>query len=67
MIEICNLTRSSFGEKPFQEIAKKILKKERIKGKAEISLVLVGEKRIQNLNKHLRGINEPTNVFDFPD
>lgn len=67
MIEISNLTRSSFNQKSFQEIAKKILKRERIKGKVEISLVLVGEKRIQGLNKHFRGINKPTNVLAFPE
>jgi len=34
--------------------------------KAEVSVMLVNDKQIQNLNKRYRGIDRPTDVLSFP-
>jgi len=36
------------------------------KDRAEVGLTLVGEKKIQQLNRDYRGINAPTDVLSFP-
>jgi len=50
----------------FQELAETILGFEKVGTEAELSVVLVGEREIQDLNAKYRGINTPTDVLSFP-
>ena len=64
MIEINNLTRSRIDQKFLKRVAEKVLKGENRK-EHSLSIVLVGKKRIQNLNKKYRRIDQPTDVLSF--
>ena len=63
MIEVNNLTNIKIDGKFLTKVAKKVLKKE--KNKFELSIVLVGEKKIKQLNKKYRGKNQATDVLAF--
>lgn len=63
MIEVSNLTREKVDRKFLTELAKKVLKREnRV---LDISIVLVGEKRIKTLNQKYRKKDEVTDVLSF--
>jgi probable rRNA maturation factor len=68
MIEVNNLTQFKFDKKRLERIAKNLLNDER-KNKIELSVVFVGQKEIQRLNKKYRKKNRPTDVlsFDYKD
>jgi len=66
MIEINNLTTNPVAKEFLKKIAKKVLKGEN-KSEAEISIALVGEGRIMELNKKYRGKNRVTDVLAFGD
>lgn len=57
---IKNLTKSPSPKIPFEKIKKKILGE-----KYELSLVFIGDKLSQNLNKKYRGKDKPTDVLSF--
>lgn len=65
MLLIKNLTRKKIDEKFLRLIEKKTLFSLNMKGGAEISLVICGEKRIRTLNRVWRRKNRPTDVLSF--
>ncbi|PIP24369.1 MAG: rRNA maturation RNase YbeY [Candidatus Nealsonbacteria bacterium CG02_land_8_20_14_3_00_37_10] len=70
MIEINNLTTNLVDEEFLKKIAKKVLEGEhpllkRVLGGAGLSIVLVGQGRIKELNKRYRGKNRVTDVLSF--
>lgn len=64
MIEVNNLTSSKVEEKFLKKVASLVLRKE--KKKKKLSLALVGQKRIKELNKKYRKKNRATDVLSFP-
>ena len=64
MIEVNNLTGSSIDKKFLKRIAKTVLKSEN-REETMLSIVLVGEGRIKELNKKYRGKNSVTDVLSF--
>ena len=71
MIEINNLTKTRIEEKRLKQAAEAALKEIKkplglARGKeAEVSLALVGGKRMRALNKTYRGKDKPTDVLSF--
>ena len=68
MIEINNLTVQSVKEDLLKKVAEKILKGESAswrKEKKDLSIALVGQERIRELNKKYRGENRVTDVLSF--
>ena len=61
MFDITNKTKSKPPRLPFCKMKKNVLGK-----KYELSLVFIGNKRSQKLNKQHRGIDKPTNILTFP-
>jgi len=66
MIEINNLTTSPVDESFFKKTAKMVLKEEN-KKEANLSIALVGQGRIGELNKRYRGKNRVTDILAFPN
>jgi len=69
MIEINNLTTNPVDEEFLKKIAKKVLEEELEISKyrnIELSIALVGQGRIKELNKRYRGKNRTTDVLAFP-
>jgi len=64
MIEVNNLTTNRVNEEFFKKIAKKVLKGEK-EGKKDLSIALVGQDRIKELNKKYRRKNRVTDVLSF--
>ena len=64
MIEIQNLTKKKINTKELALLAKGILKKEKKQG-ADVSVVLVGPKRMKQLNKKYRKKDKAANVLAF--
>jgi len=64
MVEINNLTKISVNEKFLKKAAKKVLEEEK-KAKAELSIALVGQKKIRELNKKYRKKNKITDILSF--
>jgi len=62
MIGINNLTRTKVNKSFLEKIAKNVLKGKKI----ELSIALVGPKRIKELNKKYRKKNQVTDVLTFP-
>jgi len=60
-----NFTKQKLNQKYLSEIAEKILEVAGFKKPVEISLVIIGEKRIRTLNKKYRGIDKVTDVLSF--
>jgi len=70
MIEVNNLTAYTIDKKFLRKISEKIFKKEHIKGRLEkkdLSVALIGQKRIKELNKIYRKKDQPTDVLAFKD
>ncbi len=65
MVEVVNFTKIRTDKKFLEKILKIVLKEEGLK-KAQVSVVLVGEKKIKELNKRHRNKNKPTDVLSFP-
>jgi len=63
MIEVNNLTRKKVDEDFLKGLAKKVLKREN--KTIDISIVLVGRKKIRDLNKKYRKKDEATDVLSF--
>jgi len=64
MIEINNLTTVSADEEFLKKVAEKVLESEN-KKESELSVALVGQGRIRELNKRYRGKNRVTDVLAF--
>ncbi len=64
MIEIRNFTRTFNEEALIKNIAKNVLKKEGMEG-LNLSIAIVGEKRIKRINKRYRKKNKATDVLSF--
>ncbi len=58
---ITNTTKSKLPDFDFVKIKEVILGK-----KYELSVIIVGKKEIQKLNKEYRDINKPTDILSFP-
>jgi probable rRNA maturation factor len=65
MLLIKNFTKNKLNQKYLNKVAKEALKAAKFKKSVEISLVVVGEKRIKSLNKKYRKINKITDVLSF--
>ena len=50
----------------FQKVLEALLQAEGETGEVEVSLVLVDDKQIQEMNRDYRGIDRPTDVLSFP-
>ena len=66
MIEVNNLTTVKIDEDFFKKIAKKVLEREKKESK-NLSIALIGQGRIRELNKRYRGKNRATDVLAFPN
>lgn len=66
MIEINNLTTNPIDEEFLRKVAKKVLKEENKEG-VDLSIALVGQGRIRELNKKYKRKNRVTDVLAFPD
>ena len=66
MLEVLNLTKRKVCARSLRKIAEAFLKKYKIKD-AEISLVLIGDKRSRTLNQKYRNKNYVTDVLSFPN
>ena len=63
-IEVNNLTRRKINKNLFEKVARSVLKKERKKLK-NLSIALVGQTKIKELNRKYRRKNEATSVLSF--
>ena len=66
MMEINNLTAITIDKKFLKKIHQKVLRQEKQKDK-NLSVALVGRKKIKELNKRYRKKNRPTDVLAFSD
>jgi len=64
MIEINNLTVKRIDKNFLKSIAQRVLKEEKHK-KINLSIALVGKKKIKTINKRFRGKDEVTDVLSF--
>ena len=64
MIEINNLTTVSVDKKFLKKIERRVLKEEK-KGGKDLSIALVGQKKIRELNKNYRKKDKVTDVLSF--
>ncbi|MDD5145143.1 MAG: rRNA maturation RNase YbeY [Candidatus Pacebacteria bacterium] len=64
MIEINNLTKERIDKKALIKAAEGVLKKEKKSG-LDLSIALVGQSRIKELNKIYRKKDKPTDVLSF--
>lgn len=65
MIGMRNLTRERIQQKTLQELAGRILKKEKKEGK-DLSVVVVGSAKMRELSRIYRGKDKAANVLSFP-
>ena len=65
MIEVNNVTRAEIDEEFLVQVAKKVLTGENRK-KSDLSIALVGPKRMRELNKRYRKKDKVVNVLSFP-
>jgi len=65
MIRIKNLTRVRIDIDYLKRAAERILDGEKKSGAVEISIVLLGEKRMRRINREYRGEDRPTDVLSF--
>ena len=66
MIEINNLTTNPVDEEFLKGVAKRVLEGED-RGESDLSIALVGQGRIRELNKKYRGKNRVTDILAFPE
>jgi len=65
MIEVNNLTTIKIDEEFLKKIAQKVLEREKKENK-NLSIALIEQGRIRELNKRYRGKNRVTDVLAFP-
>lgn len=58
---ITNTTKSKLPNFDFEKMKDAVLGK-----KYELSVIIIGKKEIQKLNKEYRDINKPTDILSFP-
>jgi probable rRNA maturation factor len=63
---LSNFTDHKISKAFFEKILKAVEKKERVKKELSLELVLVGEKKMRNINKRYAGKNKVTSVLSFP-
>ena len=66
MLEVINLTKRKVCARSLRKIVEAFLKKYKIRD-AEISLVLIGDKRSKTLNREYRNKDYSTDVLSFPN
>ena len=66
MIEINNLTSIRIDNSFLKKVAREILRKEK-KEKLELSIALVNQRKIRELNKKYLGKNRPTDILTFSE
>jgi len=66
MIEVNNLTTVQIDEEFLGKVCQKVLESEDKKA-SDLSIALVGQGRIRELNKRYRGRNSVTDVLAFPN
>jgi len=64
MIEIVNTTRHKINKQKVILLSESFLREFK-NSEVDISLAIVGDRRIQNLNKQYRGHDKPTDVLSF--
>jgi probable rRNA maturation factor len=67
MIEINNLTKQYINKARINKIAKAFFKKYKIKEDLIVSLAIIGDAKMRQINSVYRGKNKPTDVLSFPD
>ena len=66
MIEVNNLTTNAIDEELLKMVCEKVLQGEKTKEK-NLSIALVGQGRMREINKKYRKKNRATDVLSFPD
>ena len=64
MIELVNTTKHKINRKKIIAISEAFLQQFK-KSRVDVSLAIVGDRRIQKLNKCYRGLDKPTDVLSF--
>lgn len=59
-------SRYPVNRKTLRERVRKILAEKNIVGEAEVSIIVVGDRKMKALNKKYRGLNETSAVLAFP-
>ena len=65
LVEVYNATRVAIDEEAVAELVDRVLAAEGVRN-AEVSVELVGERRIRELNREHRGKDQVTDVLSFP-
>ena len=66
LVDINNLSGFAVDENLLKAVANKVLKEERIRGKRELSIVLIGKQEMKALNQRFRNEKRATDVLTFP-
>lgn len=68
MTNVLIRTESHFtvDRKRIREVIEKVLREKGVKGKAEVSINIIGDRMMKSLNKKYRNTNETTDVLSFP-
>lgn len=64
MIEIVNTTRHKINKTKIVDLSEAFLHQFK-KSEVDVSIAIVGDRRIQILNKQYRGLDKPTDVLSF--
>jgi probable rRNA maturation factor len=64
MIEINNRTKAKLSKRKIEEAVSVFLKKNK-KAKKDVSIAIIGDKKIKELNKKYRGIDKITDILSF--
>lgn len=67
MIEINNLTTQTINKARINKIAKAFFKKYKIKEDLEVSLAIIGDAKMKQINSIYRDQDKTTDVLSFPD
>jgi probable rRNA maturation factor len=64
MIEINNRTKAKLNKRKIEEAVSIFLKKNK-KGKKDVSIAIIGDKKMKEFNKKYRGIDKITDILSF--
>lgn len=67
MIEINNLTKRKVNNTRINKIVKSFFKKYKLKDDVVISLAIIGDSKMKEINSIYRGKNETTDILTFVD
>ena len=67
MIELRNLTKKKISKKRIDDIARAFFKKYKIDPETEISLAVVSDNKMKEINSTYRGKDKTTDVLSFPE